>query len=164
MRLYETSFVVSSQVDEPTLDRTVKQITAQITGAGGKIVVEDRLGVRRFAYPVNGMTQGHFTSILFNAPAEFLAQLERSYRLDEIFMRHLTIVYEGDPEKVREEQKALHSAIEAQDQAERERRNEAREAREAGGFRRDRGDRGDRGHRGDRGDRGDRGESHGGRD
>ena len=91
MRLYETSFVVSSQIDEPTLDRTIKQITGQITAAGGKIVVEDRLGVRRFAYQVQGMNQGYFTSILFNAPADMMASLERSYRLDEIFMPPRTV-------------------------------------------------------------------------
>lgn len=152
MRLYETTFIVNPQTDESSIDRAVKAVTGLINEHGGKIVIEDRLGIRRMAYPIAGFTQGHYTSLVFEAPTPVMPLLERHYRLNDAYIRYLTILFEGDPEKVREQQMAFNTALEAHDRAEAQRHAAAREAMGERGGRRFR-DRGDREHRGERYDR-----------
>ncbi|MFH1299837.1 MAG: 30S ribosomal protein S6, partial [Planctomycetota bacterium] len=62
MNLYETTFIVNPQSDDASLDRQVKSITDLITANGGKILKEDRMGTRRLAYEIQGLTQGYYTN------------------------------------------------------------------------------------------------------
>lgn len=134
MKLYETCFIVNPQTDEPTIERQIKAVSDLITGRGGKIVHEDRMGTRRMTYAISGLTQGYYTSMIFEAPPTLPAEMERHYRLEEGVIRHITILYEGDPEQVRQAREALQISMDKADQAAAEARREMRESRE-GGFR-----------------------------
>lgn len=133
MKLYETCFIVNPQTDESAIEKTVKSVVDLITNRGGKIVVDDRMGTRRMMYPVDGLTQGYYTSLIYEAPPTVNAELERHYRLDESFIRHITILYEGDPEQVRAARELLQQSMDRADQAAAEARREARENRDGGG-------------------------------
>ena len=95
MALYETTFIVNPQTDDATIERHVKAISDIITEAGGKIVYENRMGTRRLAYAINKLTQGYYANFIFEAPKTVVSQMDRHMRLDEAYMRHLTIVFEG---------------------------------------------------------------------
>jgi ribosomal protein S6 len=95
MGLYETTFIVNPQTDDTTIDRKVKAIVEIITEAGGKVVYENRMGTRRMAYAINKLTQGYYANFIFEAPKTVVPQLDRHMRLDEAYMRHLTVVFEG---------------------------------------------------------------------
>ena len=98
MNLYETTFIVNPQADDVSIDRQVKSITDMISSNGGKILREDRMGTRRLAYDIEGLTQGYYTSIVFEAPPETPSILSRHYRLEEPYIRHLTVIFEGSLE------------------------------------------------------------------
>ena len=138
MKLYETCFIVNPQTDEASIEKSIKSVIDLITNAGGKIVVDDRMGTRRMTYPINGLTQGYYTSLIFEAPPTLNEVLERHYRLEEAYIRHITILYEGDPEQVRAARELLQVSMDKADQAAAEARREMRESRE-GGFRGGRG-------------------------
>ncbi len=95
MALYETTFIVNPQTDDATIERHVKAILDIITEAGGKIVYENRMGTRRLAYAINKLTQGYYANFIFEAPKTVVSQMDHHMRLDEAYMRHLTIVFEG---------------------------------------------------------------------
>jgi len=118
VRLYETTFILNPQTDDTTIDRQIKAIIGIITGNGGKVVIEDRIGSRRLSFQINKLSQGYYTSLVFQAPTSVLPLIERHYKLDDSYMRHLTILFTGDPEKVKEQQIAFASALEAQERAE----------------------------------------------
>jgi len=98
VNLYETTFIVNPQADDVSIDRQVKSITDLISSNGGKILREDRMGTRRLAYDIEGLTQGYYTSIVFEAPPETPSILSRHYRLEEPYIRHLTVIFEGSLE------------------------------------------------------------------
>lgn len=95
MRRYETTFVVNPQADDATIDRQVTAVTDLIKNDGGQILHEKRIGTRRLAYPIAGLNQGFYASIIFESEAVVLPKLERHYKLEEPYVRHLTIRYEG---------------------------------------------------------------------
>jgi len=95
LRRYETTFVVNPQADDATIDRQVTAVTDLIKNDGGQILHEKRIGTRRLAYPIAGLNQGFYASIIFESEAAVLPKLERHYKLEEPYVRHLTIRYEG---------------------------------------------------------------------
>jgi small subunit ribosomal protein S6 len=133
MNLYETTFIVNPQVDEAEIDKQVKSVSKLITDNGGKIVREERTGTRRLAYPIRGLNQGYYATFLFEAEPPVLPALERHMKLGESYMRHLTIVFYGDPEIVYAPKSDRPFENEREDEREREGRRGFGDNRRGGG-------------------------------
>jgi small subunit ribosomal protein S6 len=101
MRVYETTFIVNPQTDDATIDQQVSAVTDLITRHGGTILAEDRMGTRRLAYPIKKLTQGYYHTLVFEAPQATLPELDRYFRLNEAYLRYLTILFEGNSEELR---------------------------------------------------------------
>jgi len=99
MHLYETTFILSPQADDVAFDRQIKAITELIQRHNGKIVRENRWGIRRLAYPIKKFSQGYYTRFIFTGDSDLLGELDRFYRLEEPYIRQLTVRYEGDLEE-----------------------------------------------------------------
>lgn len=153
MRLYETTFIINPQTDDASIDRQVLSVTELITTHGGKIVREDRMGTRRMMFPIGGLVQGYYASIIFEGPTTLLPELDRMYKIEETYLRNLTILYEGDPEANKAARDAFAAAFEDRDDR---RGGGDRDDDRGGRFRGGRRDRFDRYDRNDRNDRGPR--------
>ena len=95
MRRYETTFVVNPQADDAAIDRQVTAVADLIKTDGGKILNERRIGTRRLAYPILDLVQGFYATIVFDAENTVLPKLERHFKLEEPYVRYLTIRYDG---------------------------------------------------------------------
>jgi small subunit ribosomal protein S6 len=115
VRIYETTFIVNPQSDDASIDRQVTGVSTLITTNGGRIVRENRMGTRRLAYPIAGLTQGYYANFIFEGPASVLPVLERHYKLEDPFVRYLTVVFEGDPEKEKEAQEEFLARLESKE-------------------------------------------------
>jgi small subunit ribosomal protein S6 len=115
VRIYETTFIVNPQNDDATIDRQVVGVQTLITNNGGKIVRENRMGTRRLAYQIAGLTQGYYASFIFEAPETVLPVLERYYKLEDPFVRWLTVVFEGDPSKEKEAHEEFLARLESRE-------------------------------------------------
>ncbi len=100
MTLYETTFIINPQTDDATIDRNVRDVADVITRNQGQIRFEDHMGTRRLAYEIQGLTQGYYASFIFEAPTAALPLLERHFKLNEQYIRHLTVRYEGLMDKL----------------------------------------------------------------
>jgi small subunit ribosomal protein S6 len=99
MRLYESTFILSPQADEAAFDRQIKAVSDVIHRYEGKIIRESRWGIRRLAYPIKRFTQGYYTRLVFEGNEKVLSELERFYKIEEPYIRYLTVVFEGDLEE-----------------------------------------------------------------
>lgn len=100
MRIYETTFIINPQTDDTTIDKNVKDIVNIITSTDGKIIHEGNMGTRRLAYEINGLTQGFYASLLYEAPPEVLPKLDHHFKVNEAYIRDLTIRVEVDPQEI----------------------------------------------------------------
>ena len=114
MRIYETTFIVNPQSDDSTIESKVKAVTDLIVNNGGKVINENRIGTRRLAYAIKRLTQGYYTSLIFEAESVILSKLDRMYKLDEAFLRYLTVIYEGDIKELLEPAEEETSAAESE--------------------------------------------------
>jgi len=105
LRRYETTFIVNPQADDAAIDRQVTAVADLIKNDGGQILNERRIGTRRLAYPIAGLVQGFYASFIFDAENTVLPKLERHYKLEEPYVRHLTIRFDGQLSSTEEETK-----------------------------------------------------------
>lgn len=89
MRRYELMLVVRPDLADDRVQATIDRATRTITGSGGQIVKVGPWGRRRLAYPIGQYREGSYFIIIFDAPSEALAELERGLNITEEAMRHL---------------------------------------------------------------------------
>jgi small subunit ribosomal protein S6 len=91
-RQYETTFIVNASLDDVQVDGVVSRVQDTITKNGGTISSLNKWGRKRLAYPINKRTNGFYVNIEFEAAGTLLASLERTFQLDEMILRHLTVM------------------------------------------------------------------------
>ncbi len=91
-RTYETTVIINASLDDTQVESVITRISETITKNGGNIVALNKWGRKRLAYQINKKTNGYYVNIEFTGPAAMIALLERSYQLDEMVLRYLTIV------------------------------------------------------------------------
>jgi len=91
-RQYETTFIVNASLDDVQVDGVINRVQETITKNGGTTSSLNKWGRKRLAYSINKRTNGFYVNIEFEAPGTLLTPLERSFQLDEMILRHLTVV------------------------------------------------------------------------
>jgi small subunit ribosomal protein S6 len=89
MRRYELMLVLRPDVADDRSQAVIDRTTRSIVGAGGQIAKVAPWGRRRLAYPIDRQREGSYHIILFEAPSEAVAELERGLLITEELLRHL---------------------------------------------------------------------------
>lgn len=87
---YETIFITDTSKGEEAVNANVEKFK-NLIAANGTIENVDVWGNRRLAYPINDMTEGHYTLINFTSGSEFPAELDRIYKITDGVLRSLII-------------------------------------------------------------------------
>ena len=93
---YETLFITDVSNGEEATKATVEKFTSLIA-SNAEIVEVAEWGKRRLAYPINDMNEGYYTIVTHKAPANFLAELDRLFNIDESIMRSMTVKLDFEP-------------------------------------------------------------------
>jgi len=89
MRRYELMLVLRPDVPEDRIQAVLDRSTRSISDQGGQIVKVSPWGRRRLAYPIDSFREGSYYILVFEAPSEAVAELERGLNITEEVMRHL---------------------------------------------------------------------------
>jgi small subunit ribosomal protein S6 len=88
---------VADDKAQAVIDRTTRQVSA----GGGQIVKVAPWGRRRLAYQIDRYREGSYHIVLFEAPPEVIAELERGLEITEEVIRHLVTRVERPAKAVR---------------------------------------------------------------
>ena len=94
MAKYETMLITSAALDEEASANLVGKFKSLIEANGTIDSVED-WGKRKLAYPINDLTDGHYTLVKFTAGHEFPAELERILRITDGILRSIVVKQEA---------------------------------------------------------------------
>ena len=89
MRRYELMLVLRPDVADDRAQAVIDRTTRQIVAGGGSIVKVAPWGRRRLAYQIDRYREGSYHIVLFEAPGEALAEMERTLLITEEVLRHL---------------------------------------------------------------------------
>ncbi len=90
MNKYETIFVANSALGEDAVKALVEKFTSLI-GANAEVETVNEWGNRRFAYPIEDLTEGYYVLVKFASAPEFPAELERIYNITDGILRSLIV-------------------------------------------------------------------------
>ena len=90
MNSYETLFVVNPTIGDDAIKATVEKFTGLIA-KNGSIENISEWGKRKLAYPINDIPEGYYVLVNFKSASDFIAELERIYRIDENIMRDIVV-------------------------------------------------------------------------
>lgn len=89
MRRYELMLILRPDVADDKAQAVIDRTTRQVSAGGGQIVKVAPWGRRRLAYQIDRYREGSYHIILFEAPAEVIAEVERALQITEEVLRHL---------------------------------------------------------------------------
>ena len=101
---YETLFIVNCENGEEAVKATVDKFTG-LVAENGTVESVNEWGKRRLAYPINDIPEGYYVVVNFKSEAEFPAELERIFNIDESIMR--SVIVKIDPKKVAAKEAAV---------------------------------------------------------
>ncbi|MBU1095585.1 MAG: 30S ribosomal protein S6 [Ignavibacteriae bacterium HGW-Ignavibacteriae-2] len=91
---YESVVIINAALEDEHIDSNISRIEEFIKSHNGEIIDIDKWGRKRLAYPISKSKSGYYVIFRFISTRDLIAQLERTYRLDESIIRYLTIVLE----------------------------------------------------------------------
>ena len=89
MRRYELMLVLKPDAPDERAAAVIDRTTRYVVASGGQIVKVAPWGRRRLAYPIERYREGSYHIIVFEAPAETIAEMERSLHITEDVLRYL---------------------------------------------------------------------------
>ncbi len=89
-RKYETIFITRPNLTEEDFTALVEKFKGLIEKHGKVESVED-WGVKKLAYPIDFVNEGHYVLINFEAPVAFPAELERIYGITDGILRSIVV-------------------------------------------------------------------------
>jgi small subunit ribosomal protein S6 len=111
VRRYELMLVIRPDAPDDKVSAVIDRTTRYVVASGGQIVKVAPWGRRRLAYPIDRHRDGSYHIIVFESPAEAIAELERSLQITEEVLRYL-VTRAVKPVKVRRDAAAAGEAEE----------------------------------------------------
>ncbi|WP_027722804.1 30S ribosomal protein S6 [Maridesulfovibrio zosterae] len=91
LRKYEALVLLSPELASDSRKEIVEGLIAIIDREGGKMDEVDDWGSRQLAYPVQNQTRGYYVRLVFDAPGQLVAELERNIRITEGIFKFVTV-------------------------------------------------------------------------
>jgi small subunit ribosomal protein S6 len=95
MRKYETVFILDPNLDETQVKDEIGKIQDLISSLQGEVVGVEPAGKRKLTYEIKGNKEGYYTLITFKCEPSSIAEIERSYKLNENVLRHVIVHWVG---------------------------------------------------------------------
>ena len=89
MRRYELMLIIRPDAPDEKAAAVIDRTTRYVVASGGQIVKVAPWGRRRLAYPIDRHREGSYHIVVFESPAEAIAELERSLQITEEVLRYL---------------------------------------------------------------------------
>ena len=90
MNKYETVILISNKITDEQRENIVDKIKNLISSNGNVIETND-MGEKKLAYEVRKHTQAFYYIINFESNPEFIAELERSYRINDEILKFIVV-------------------------------------------------------------------------
>ena len=93
MNKYESVIILSANASEEAM-AAIGEKMKELVSANGQLTNVEEWGKKTFAYEIKKQTEGFYTLFTFEAKPEFVAELDRVLRLDEIVLKHMIVKLE----------------------------------------------------------------------
>lgn len=93
MRNYEIMYILKADLDETGRNEAIEKLNGILEGKGAKVnKVDQSMGLRDLAYPINDEVKGFYVVLKVSAEEEALKEFSRLVKINPVVLRHLIVV------------------------------------------------------------------------
>ena len=94
MNKYESIIIVDSKVDEAGL-KALEERYSKMINEHGKVESVENMGLKKLAYPIKKNEEATYLLFNFEAKPDFIAELERNYRITDEIIKFIVVKKEA---------------------------------------------------------------------
>lgn len=91
MGTYETMLILSPSLETEVEEEILNNLQAIVKRSGGEVSAVDDWGLRRLAYEIDKIQEGHYYLLKFVAGKGIVPELEHFYRVTDAVIRYMII-------------------------------------------------------------------------
>lgn len=91
MPQYESIFIVRPSLSDEDTEKVVEKLKGVLQRTGASVLKQENWGKKRLAYEVRRERKGTYIYFNFTSPGDTVAELERSYRIEDAVIKFMTI-------------------------------------------------------------------------
>ena len=88
---YELLYIISQDANDEQKEALVNKFSKMIEDKGGKILSLEKIGMKKFAYPINFKNEGYYVLTNFEAQASVVDEVNKLMNITEHIVRQLFI-------------------------------------------------------------------------
>ena len=115
---YEFTYIVNPVLEEEQYKEAVEKVNKLFTDNGAEIEEVDEWGLRKLSYQIDKKNTGYYVNMYLTAPVDAINIVERNLRIDDHFMRYLTLKFDAKMLRHRElvKKNAVQNVFEVQEE------------------------------------------------
>lgn len=92
MKSYEVLYIINAKTQDDAKEAIIEKFSALVTSLNGTVDTVDKWGMKKFAYPINYMSEGYYVLMAFTAEETVPAEISRQMRITDDVIRHMITV------------------------------------------------------------------------
>ncbi len=96
MRSYEVMYILHPQNSEEEIKELIDRFKGVVEKEAGEVVEVNPWGRKKFAYPIEKLTEGYYVVMTFKSEPKVANELSRQLKINDKVVRHLIIKQEGE--------------------------------------------------------------------
>ncbi len=91
MNKYELMYIIDASASEEQREAFIEKVQNMVVKAGGTIDTLDKIGLKKFAYPINYKKEGFYVLMNFQSEPNLPNEMESQMKIMDYFVRSLII-------------------------------------------------------------------------
>jgi small subunit ribosomal protein S6 len=91
MPFYENVFISRQDISTSQVEALAEQFATVVKDLGGEVTKREYWGLRNLAFRIRKNRKGHYVLMNISAPPAAITEMERTMRINEDVLRHLTV-------------------------------------------------------------------------
>ena len=91
MNKYELMYIIDASASDEQREAFIEKVQNMVVKAGGTIDTLDKIGLKKFAYPINFKNEGFYVLMNFQSEPNLPNEMESQMKIMDFFVRSLII-------------------------------------------------------------------------
>ena len=88
---YELLYIISQDANEEQKEALINKFSKMIEDKGGNVLSLEKVGMKKFAYPINFKNEGYYVLMTFEAQTEVVDEMNRLMNITEHIVRQMFV-------------------------------------------------------------------------
>ena len=89
MNKYQLLYIIDNDMTDEEKNAISEKFSALIESLGGTVEAIDKWGTKKFAYEIEGKTEGYYVHVKFAADATVPAEIDRQMKINDAIVRQM---------------------------------------------------------------------------